>query len=114
MFQKSIEAIIAQGVKNLEGLKKSCELAAAEAAQEVRKRQSEIQALVNLGRQVPEKVFDRYSNVQVCTININDGTYPGSNYITLGSTQAHLAGLMGDESMKPGKYRVIVLLEPIQ
>lgn len=113
MFQKSIETIIAQGVRELEGLKKSCEMAAAEAANEVRKRQSEIQTLVNLAKQVPEKVFDRYTSVQVGMININDN-YPGSNYITIGSCQAQLAGLMGNEGLKPGRYRVIVLLEPIQ
>lgn len=114
MFQKSIEAIIAQGVKDLEAVVESTRQAADDAKIRVSQCQSEIQSLVNLAGQVPEKVFDRYSNVLVATIQ-EHAENPNGLYaeLRLGTGMAQLRGLMGDESLKRGKYRVIVLLEPI-
>lgn len=114
MFQKSIEAAIADGIKGLEFLKKQVEGTAVEAKAQVARCQSEIQSLVSLAKQVPEKVFDRYSNVLVGTIE--EYTENRSNLyaeLRLNSGQTQLRGLMGDEKVKCGKYRVIVLLEPI-
>ena len=114
MFQKSIEAIIAQGIKDLEAVVKSTRQAADDAKVKVSQCQSEIQSLVNLAKQVPEKVFDRYSNVLVGTVQEyaenQSGLYAE---FRLGTGMAHLQGLMGNDSLKRGKYRVIVLLEPI-
>jgi hypothetical protein len=114
VFQKSIEAIIAQGVKDLEGVVKQTRQAADEAKIRVSQCQSEIQSLVNLAKQVPEKVFDRYSNVLVATID-QYSDQPNGIYaeLRLGGNSGQLRGLMGDDSLKKGKYRVIVLLEPI-
>ena len=113
MFQKSIEAIIANGVRDLEALKRQAAACAVEAQAQVQRTQSEIQALVNLGKQVPEKVFDRYSNVLVSTIeqHVDDRNFFAE--VRISSATGHLRGLMGDEKLKAGKYRVIVLLEPI-
>jgi hypothetical protein len=114
MFQKSIEAIIAQGVKDLEAVVKQTRQAADDAKIRVSQCQSEIQSLVNLAKQVPEKVFDRYSNVLVGTVN-QYGESPTGLYasIRLSTSEAQLQGLMGSEDLKRGKYRVIVLLEQI-
>lgn len=111
MFQKSIEAIIAQGVKDLEGLTKQTRQAADEAKIKVSQCQSEIQSLVNLAKQVPEKVFDRYSSVLVSTIEVHH-PQPYAE-IRIATSAVVLRGLMGDEVVKGGRYRVIVLLEPI-
>lgn len=114
MFQKSIESIIAQGVKDLEAVVKQTRQAADEAKIKVSQCQSEIQSLVTLSKQVPEKVFDRYSNVLVGTIEeYSDGNSNLYAELCLNSGQTSLRGLMGDEKFRRGKYRVIVLLEPI-
>lgn len=114
MFQKSIEAIIAQGVKDLEAVVKSTRQAADDAKVRVSQCQSEIQSLVNLAKQVPEKVFDRYSNVLVGTIEEYSDSLNSFNCdFRLGSNWTQLRGVMGNESLKRGKYRVITLLEPI-
>lgn len=114
MFQKSIETIIAQGVKELEALSKQAADKAVEAKAAVSRCQSEVQALVNLAKQVPEKVFDRYSNVLVGTVQ-QYGESPSGLYasIRISTSDAQLHGLMGPNDLKAGKYRVIVLLEPI-
>jgi hypothetical protein len=112
MFQKSIEAIIAQGVKELEGLSVQAAQKAVEAKAAVSRCQSEIQSLVNLAKQVPEKVFDRYSQVLVSTIQIESYSSFCAD-IMLNGYASNLRGIMGDEKVKAGKYRVIVLLEPI-
>jgi hypothetical protein len=113
LFQKSIEAIIAQGVQDLEYTQKSIQQASDEAKVKVSQCQSEIQALVTLSKQVPDKVFDRYSNVLVGTIE--QYVEPSELYATmrLASGETQLRGLMGNEKIPKGKYRVIVLLEPI-
>jgi len=115
MFQKSIEAIIAQGVKDLEAVVKSTRQAADEAKIKVSQCQSEIQSLINLAKQVPEKVFDRYSHVMVGTLEETYHTVPEglSAYLRYGSGEAQLRGIMGNEKLKAGKYRLIVLVEPI-
>lgn len=115
MFQKSVEAVIAQGVRDLEALTKQARQAADEARIRVSQCQSEIQSLVNLAKQVPEKVFDRYSNLLVGTIEQMhaDGSSPICSEIRVEHSSTMLRGLMGDEKIKKGKYRVIVLLEPI-
>lgn len=113
MFQKSIEAIIAQGIKGLESLKKEAAATSVQAQAEVQRCQSEIQTLVNLGKQVPEKVFDRYSSVLVSTIESRQDWENFYGEIRLGSASGQLRGLMGNEILKMGRYRVIVLLEPI-
>lgn len=114
MFQKSIEAIIADGVKHLEDLKGRVADSVVDAQEKIQRCQSEIQSLVTLAKQVPEKVFDRYSNVLVATIQEHHEN-PNGLYaeLRLGTGMAQLHGLMGNESLKRGKYRVIVLLEPI-
>ena len=114
MFQKSIEAIIAQGVKGLEGLKKEINGCVVEAQEQVQRSQSEIQSLVNLAKQVPEKVFDRYSHVLISTTLQTGGqSAPFYGEIRIAESGGQLRGLMGNESIKAGKYRVIVLLEPL-
>src|SRR5689334_7606773 len=114
MFQKSIESIIAQGVKDLEAVVKSTRQAADDAKIKVSQCQSEIQSLVNLAKQVPDKVFDRYSNVLVGTIQQHDQSPAGVYaYLRLSTAETQLHGLMGPNDLKAGKYRVIVLLEPI-
>lgn len=114
MFQKTIEAIISEGVKGLEALKKGAADKAAEAAAQVQRCQSEIQSLVNLGKQVPEKVFDRYGHVLIGTFEHQSQSLSGL-YAELRTNQAitQLKGLMGSEDLKPGKYRAIVLLEKL-
>ena len=114
MFQKSIEAVIAQGVKDLEAVVKQTRQAADDAKVRVSQCQSEIQSLVNLAKQVPEKVFDRYSNVLVGTIEEHcEGSSDLYAEFRINSGQTSLRGIMGNEKFKKGKYRVIVLLEPI-
>ena len=113
MFNKSIEAIIAQGTKDLEGLVAQTRRAVDEARAKVSQCQSEIQSLVNLAKQVPEKVFDRYSTVLVATVeSYGESTFSYAQ-IQLGSSGAPLRGIWGGEKFEKGKYRVIVLLEPI-
>jgi hypothetical protein len=113
VFQKSIEAIIAQGVRGLEALKKEAAATAVEAQAQVTRSQSEIQSLVNLAKQVPEKVFDRYCNVLVSTMELYNADPHFSGYVAINNCQGQLRGLMGDEKLKQGKYRVTVLLEPL-
>jgi len=113
MFRKNIEAIIADGLKQLEGSADRLAGAAKSARDVVATCSGEIQALVDLARDIPEKVFDRYSSVMVSTIQVHPspGTY---HYVAIGNAgQSQLRGLMGDETIKAGKYRVVVLLEPI-
>jgi hypothetical protein len=114
MFQKSIEAIIAQGIREIEALKKQAAETASEAVSRVERTRDEIQSLVDLAKQVPDKVFDRYSNVLVGTFEEYHESPQGLYaHIRLASCETQLRGLMGDERIKQGKYRVIVLLEPI-
>lgn len=114
MFQKTIEAIISEGVKGLEALKKQAVDKGIEAAAHVQRCQSEIQSLVNLGKQVPEKVFDRYGHVLIGTIEQYGNSPVGLDAILQTSFgHTNLRGLMGSEDLKPGKYRVIVLLEKL-
>ena len=112
MFKRSIEAVIAEGTRNLETLAKLAADKAVEARAEVSRCQSEIQTLVNLGKQVPEKVFDRYSQVLVSTIDVQSMDEVLHAQIQIGGAYGGLRGLMG-ENPRRGKYRVIVLLEPI-
>lgn len=113
MFRKSIEAIIAQGISDLETMKKGLQETVVASQQKIQQCQSEIQSLVNLAKQVPEKVFDRYSNVLVGTVEqiVNPSQLYARLQIASGEVQLH--GIMGDEKIKQGKYRVIVLLEPL-
>lgn len=114
MFRKSIEAIIAQGVIDLEAMQKGLQATVVESQKKIQQCQSEIQSLVTLAGQVPEKVFDRYSNVLVGTIEEHcEGNSNLYAEFRLNSGQASLHGIMGNEKFKKGKYRVIVLLEPI-
>jgi len=114
MLKKSIEAIIANGIAELDELAKRAERKGAEAAVQVARCKSEIQTLVSLAKDVPQKVFDRHSNVLVTTIELGNGA-SGTIWseIRLNGTCTQLRGLMGDEQIRPGKYRVVVLLEPI-
>lgn len=114
MFQKTIEAIISEGVKGLEALKRQAAEKAVEAQAHVQRCQSEIQSLVNLGKQVPEKVFDRYGHVLVGTFE-HCNKSPAGLYAVLRTSQAEtqLRGLMGSEDIGPGRYRAIVLLEKL-
>ncbi len=114
MLKKSIEAIIADGAANLEELAERVRMNAIGAAKEVERCKSEMQTLVSLAKDVPEKVFDRHSNVLVSTMEIGGGS-SGSMWaeVRLNGVCAPLRGLMGGEHVKPGKYRVIVLLEPL-
>lgn len=114
MLKKSIEAIIADGAANLEELAERVKTNAQGAAEQVARCRSEIETLVALAKDVPEKVFDRHSNVLVTTMDLN----PGSSghiwsEIRLNGHCAQLRGLMGPDQVKPGKYRVVVLLEPL-
>lgn len=114
MFQKSIQAIIDQGVRDLEAVVKQTQQAAIDAKVRVSTCQSEIQSLVTLAKQVPEKVFDRYSNVLVGTIEEYSDSPNGFNCdFRLNNNWIQLRGFMGDERLKRGKYRVVVLLEPL-
>ena len=114
MFQKSIESIISQGVKDLEAVVRQTRQAADDAKIKVSQCQSEIQSLVTLAKQVPEKVFDRYSNVLVGTIEEHvEGSSDLYAEFHINSGRTGLRGIMGNEKFKRGKYRVIVLLEPI-
>lgn len=113
MFQKAIEAVIEDGKKSLQAMADSVERLSAEAKKEIDRRSVEIEGLVTLAKDVPEKVFDRYSNVMVSVVEV---VYPEAHYtkeIRIGGAQAQLQGIMGDEDLKIGKYRVIVLLEPL-
>jgi hypothetical protein len=114
MFQKTIESIISEGVKGLEALKKAAADKGAEAAAQVQRCQSEIQSLVNLGKQVPDKVFDRYGHVLIGTFEQYNQSSSGLYAVLqIGQSQTQLKGLMGSEDLKPGKYRAIVLLEKL-
>lgn len=112
MFQKSIEAIIAQGVKDLEALSRQAAETVVEAGATVSRCRSEIQSLVTLSKQVPEKVFDRYSHVLTGTFRTNEASAPYME-LRVGGANTSLQGLMGKQELKGGTYRVIVLLEPI-
>ena len=114
MFKKSIEAIIADGMKKLKERSASLEGETRRAQEEVVRCAGEIQTLVTLAKQVPEKIFDRYSNVMVATAEIVPNDSP-RHWIQLGHARGpfDLRGFMGDDTIKPGKYRVVVLLEPI-
>lgn len=113
MLQKSIEAIIAQGVRDMEHQKEVVRGVAEQAKATVSQCQSEISSLVNLAKQVPEKVFDRYTHVLVSTFEMYDEARFSHGYIQINTSQGQLHGIMGDEKIKRGKYRVIVLVEPI-
>ena len=112
MFKKSIEAIIADGKKTLESLAHGVESNAFLAKKEISRCSEEIQGLVTLAQQVPEKVFDRYSNVLTAVGEIY-GHASGYNTVRIAGTDLQLRGIMGDEAVKPGKYRIVVLVEPI-
>lgn len=112
MFKKSIEAIIADGQKNLEELIRQTEVAALRAKDEVKRCSGEIAGLVALSKEVPEKVFDRYSTI-LTTIGKIYGESPGYHSIRISGSDLQLRGLMGEESVKPGNYRILVLVEPI-
>jgi hypothetical protein len=112
MFKKSIEAIIADGQKNLEELTRQTEVAALRAKDEVKRCSDEISGLVTLAKQVPEKVFDRYSAVLTAVGQIY-GHSMGYNSIRISGTDLQIRGLMGDESVKPGNYRILILIEPL-
>ncbi len=59
-------------------------------------------------------MFDRYSNVLVGTVDeYCEGNSTLYAELRINSGQTCLRGLMGDEKLKKGKYRVIVLLEPL-
>lgn len=111
MFKKSIEAVIADGLQKMDHRSEVIQQVAKEARENVQKCRSEINSLVTLAQQVPEKVFDRYSNVLVSTIQIQS-EHSGVQ-LQIGIDNAHLRGVMGPEVPPKGKYRVIVLLEPI-
>ena len=112
MFKKSIEAIIAAGQKNLEELTRQTEVAALRAKDEVKRCSDEINGLVALSKDVPEKIFDRYSTVLTAVGPIY-GNPHSSHSIRISGSELQLRGLMGDESVKPGNYRILVLVEPI-
>lgn len=112
MLKKSIEAIIAEGEKNLQELTRQTEVASLRAQDEVKRCSDEIKGLVALSKEVPEKVFDRYSTILTAIGQIY-GQALGYNTIRISGTDLQLRGLMGDESVKPGNYRIIVLVEPL-
>jgi hypothetical protein len=112
VFKKSIEAIIAEGQKNLVELIRQTEVAALRAKDEVKRCSDEISGLVALSKDVPEKIFDRYSTVLTAVGQIY-GNSPGYHSIRISGSDLQLRGLMGDESVKPGNYRILVLVEPI-
>jgi hypothetical protein len=114
MFKKSIEAIIADGKRDLEFLSEQAASKALEAKSAVIRCTQEIEAMVQLAKDVPEKVFDRYSHVLVAVGDIySTGNFGRPTYVDIGGTHLQLRGLMGQEQVKTGKYRVIVMLEPI-
>jgi|SRR6185369_1019046 len=114
MLKKSIEAIIADATVDLNEIAERAKKSGERAAERVTLCKSEIQTLVSLAKDVPEKVFDRHSNVLVSTIEVRSNE-SGSIWseIRLNGSVVQLRGLMGGEQIKSGKYRVIVLLEPI-
>ncbi len=112
MFKKSIEAIIAEGQKNLVELTRQTEVAALRAKDEVKRCSDEIAGLVALSKDVPEKIFDRYSTILTAVGTIY-GQAIGYNTIRISGSDLQLRGLMGDEFVKLGNYRILVLVEPI-
>ena len=115
MFQKSIEAVVEAGVKRLGELSRSVRNNADEADEELKRCRVEIEGLVAIAKEIPDKMFARYANVLVATAEVDEkygGQYPR---IRINShCESELRGVMGGERIKDGKYRVIVLLEPIQ
>lgn len=115
MFKKSIEAIVSRGHQDLSDQVERISFLAREAQKEVENCRGEVAALVQLAKDVPEKTFDRYSSVMVSSVEVapNDSSYPR---IQFGHARGpfDLRGLMGDEQIKPGKYRVVVLLERLE
>lgn len=112
MFKKSIEAIIAEGQKNLQELVRQTEVSALRAKDEIKRCSDEISGLVALAKEVPEKVFERYSTVLTAVGQIH-GMAPGYHTVRISGSDLQLRGLMGDESVKPGNYRILVLVEPL-
>lgn len=115
MFRKSIEATIEAGLSRIEELKKTCLSQADEAVRQVERTKQEIAGLVILAKEVPEKVFDRYAHVLVGGFSIHP-QFGGTNLqFTLqgAGIYASMHGIMGSESLKPGKYRVVTLLERV-
>lgn len=119
MFKESIQSVIAAGTKHLEDLQRGCDEKSKEAAATVAKAKSEIAGLVTLAKEVPEKVFDRYSNVLVTELRLpfyNGGSNPSPHSFELtidGMERVRLNGILGDTALKNGKYRAIVLLERV-
>lgn len=115
MFKKSIEAIIEAGLKEMEDKKQGIEGYARSAGEIIVRCESELRTLVQLAKDVPEKIFDRYSSVMVSSVEVhsNDSCSPR---IQFGYARGpfELRGLMGEEQIKPGKYRVVVLLEKLE
>lgn len=112
MFQKAIEAVIQDGLRDIEQMVQCVEARVVYAKEEAEKRRGEIQALVDLAKDVPSAVFSRHSNVMIGTIHLPQA---GSAYaeFRVNGNGTTLSGLMGPEGVKDGKYRVIVLLEPL-
>lgn len=113
MFKRSIEAVIAEGLKNLQSQADGVARQSVEAQKVVTRCAEEIQALTRLAQEVPEKVFDRYSQVMIATFDIPSNAPLGYIALRTNCGDMSLRGVMGDEMVKSGKYRAIVLLEPL-
>lgn len=113
MFRKSIEGIIAEGVKNLQSQAERVARRGVEAQEEVTRCAEQVKALIRLAQEVPEKVFDRYSSVMITTMDMRTDQPAGYLSIRTNNGDWQLHGVMGPEAIKAGKYRAIVLLEPL-
>lgn len=113
MFKKAIEAVVKDGIEELRQMEENSKRAIERAAEIVATRKSEIEALVVLAKEVPEKVFDRYSNILICEFPLHsqNAGRMGDIGLRLNGYHACLHGIMGPDDFKPGKYRAVVLLE---
>lgn len=114
MFKKSIEAIIAQGLLDLDGKVAMIISLAEEAKKEVELRKNEMTALVQLAKDIPEKIFDRYSGVMVATVDLPKHQCHNPRISLVYGMERPLTGLMGPNELAPGTYRAIVLWVKVQ
>ncbi len=113
-MNKSLKAIIDEGMKDLEGLEASIKADVGSAMGVVGKCKADMAALANFAEDLPQKMLDKMSLVMTTDFDFGQGHGRGSwSSLEIGGQRQGLRGMLGSEEKIQGKYRAIVILSKV-
>lgn len=113
-MNKSLKAIIDEGVKELEGLAESVARRDEQAREIIERCKADMAALVRFAEDLPQKMLDKMSLVMTTDFNFGMGHGQASwSSLEICGQRQGLRGMFGGDDKIQGKYRAVVILSKV-